>query len=187
MRTIVAIFVALVVPNLCCAQTAELSVTLRDGDPHDRIYIHNTGECALVRGVLGIDFAPSQGRVLIDTQYGGLGTKDPMPVNVEHGPLHVQPVLDGDRQITIQIDGLQPAQSGTVTLDVDNEATGWFAGRVIILGDHVEGATARFAGGGQDVLGTFTNDGAVVLTLANGACAQRDVPTDLPVTTVPIS
>ena len=176
-----------VMPSLCSAETPQLSVMMWDGDPHDRIFIRNTDDCALVRGVLVLDFTTSRGRVLIDTQYGGLGTKDPMPVAVEHGPLTVLPVADGDRRIFIEIHGLLPAQSGTVTLDVDNEATGWFAGRVSILGEHLEGATARFraqsAGLGDDAFGTFTSAGAVAIALPNNACTPEDVP----LTIVPIS
>lgn len=158
---------------------------MRDGDPFDRIFIRNSGECTLVQGVLGLDFTTSQGGVLIDTEYGGLGTKDPMPVAVEHGPLRVRTVLDGDRQIVIEIDGLLPDQSGVVTLDVDNEATGWFSGRVSILGEHLDGATARFVTQGQDATGTFGETGEVVIALPNAACAQKDE--DVPLTVVPIS
>lgn len=172
-------------PAATWAERAELSVSISDGDPFDRIFIQNSGECTLVQGALELDFTTSQGRVLIDTEYGGPGTKDPMPVAVEHGPLQVRNVVDGDRQIVIEINGLLPFQSGIVTLDVDNEATGWFAGRVSILGQHLSGTTARFTAQGQDASGIFGDTGEVVITLPAVACSRENE--DLPELTVPIS
>jgi len=170
-------------PAVVAAGGAELSISIRDGDPHDRIFVSNTGACTLARGVLGIDFTMSSGGVLIDTQYGGAGTKDPMPVEVEYGPLHVHAVADGDRQIVIEVDVLLPGQSGTVTLDVDNEASPWFAQRVSILADHLEGSTARFAAAGHDATAVFDASGSVVVPLPDDTCMIVEPP----VTSVPIS
>lgn len=132
-------------PAAALSQNANVSVMIRDGDPRHRNYIRNTGRCALAYDVLGLDFATSAGHILIDTAYGGAGTKDPMPVEVESGPLSVHPVLDGERKIVVDIEGLAPGQSDVVALNVDNEASGWFASRVRILNDHFEGTGARFA------------------------------------------
>ena len=179
----IAVFAALILaPAMTLAQDAELTVLIRDGDPHDRIYIRNTGRCQLASGVLGLDFTTSAGGILIDTAYGGAGTKDPMPVEVESGPVSVHPVLDGDRQIVIDIENLAPGHSGVVTLDVDNEASGWFASRVSILNDHLEGTGARFASMSQDAQGVFDASGAVVIGLPQDMCAQpEDVPSTVPV------
>ncbi|WP_375282075.1 hypothetical protein [Pseudooctadecabacter sp.] len=177
----IAVVALMVLPATTMAQTAEVSVMIRDGDPHDRIYIRNTGRCPLGYGVLGLDFTTSAGHILIDTAYGGAGTKDPMPVEVESGPLSVHPVLDGDRQIVMDIEGLAQGQSGVVTLDVDNEASGWFASRVSILNDHLEGTEARFASMSQDARGVFDATGTVIIGLPQDMCAPlEDAPSTVP-------
>ena len=82
---------AVILSLLATSAQADLSLRMEDGDPHDRFWIRNTDSCGSVNGILDIDFTPSKGGVLLDTEYGGLGTKDPMPVEVELGPIRLAP------------------------------------------------------------------------------------------------
>lgn len=158
------------------AQDNHIGVFLFDGNPYDRIFIRNIGDCDTITGTLTLDFTTSAGQVVIDTQYGGVGTQDPMPVEVENGPLSIAPVSDGDRVLQIGIDGLLAGQSGTITLDFDNEAAGWRAARVSIIGDHVAGAAARFDIAGTSARAVFDRTGAARIDLPDDACALPQQP-----------
>jgi len=65
-------------------------------------------DCPLVAAALQVDFSSSKGRLVIDTEYGGAGTKDPMPVQVLEGLALVDPVADGARRLTVRIGALPP-------------------------------------------------------------------------------
>ena len=163
------------------AEAGGLSVSMADGDPHDRIRLRNTGDCAVVAGALQLDFRGSKGAIVLDTAYGGIGTKDPMPVDVEVGNITVPPVADGDREMTILIGSIAPGAKAVVTLDFDNDASGWFARRVSILGNDVVGTVARYAVPGGEVSGVFEG-AALELALPEGACgAEEDAPVVMPV------
>lgn len=162
----IAVLILLASPSV--AESPILRVSITDGDPYDRIRLINLGDCASLTGLVTIDFANSVGKIVIDTQYGGVGTKDPMPVAVEAGPIAVKPVFDGDTQIGIFIDGMVSNGQGAVTLDVDNDASGWFARRVSILSDDLAGTVVRF-GADQTVFGATST---VDLVLDGDACAQ---------------
>lgn len=59
--------VAALMPN-AAHTTDRMAVTIADCDPHDRIYVTNTGECDTVTGRQHIDFTPSKGKILIGTK-----------------------------------------------------------------------------------------------------------------------
>lgn len=164
------------------AMAGGLEVSLTDGDPYDRIYISNTGACDIVAGALTLDFAGSDGKIVIDTAYGGVGTKDPMPVEVETGNIAVAPVADGDTEISVLIHSLGPGGTAIVTLDFDNNASFWFMRRVAILADDVVGTVARFEAPGVSHAANFANGGSVQLDLPEAACsAPENEPTTAPI------
>ena len=119
---------------------ADIVVTFRDGNPHDRLRIANTG-CAAVSGTMTVDFTTSATGILLDTVRGGPGTKDPMPVEVERGPLAVGPVADGARTLTVEVDALQPGATGVITMDVDNTSGWWPEQRIDVFGEDIAGTT----------------------------------------------
>jgi len=160
-----------------------LQISMADGDPHDRIWLKNVGKCEIVAGALTLDFRASAGDIVIDTAYGGIGTKDPMPVEVERGNITVQPVADGDPEIVILIGGIAPDGTAVVTLDFDNNLSGWFSRRVSILGDDVVGTLARFETPEAETSGVFEAGARLELGLPEDACSKG---VDEPVT-VPLS
>lgn len=58
-----------------------LQISTEDGNPWDKITIQNTG-CTPLSGVMVFDFTHSAGGIILDTERGGPGTQDPMPVQV---------------------------------------------------------------------------------------------------------
>jgi hypothetical protein len=155
------------------AQDPRLSMAITDGNPHDRIYLLNKGRCDIVSGTLTIDFKGSDGNILIDTQYGGKGTKDPMPVEIEKGLIAVDPVPDGAQKITIHLIALPPNGRAIVTLDVDNDQSGWFSRRVSILSEDLNGTTARYTRSKHISKATFGKTGTANLALPKSACDKE--------------
>ena len=54
---------------LLFASTAQVDIVLSiaNSDPYDRLWIWNLAVCSELRGQLHIDFATSEGRLLLDT------------------------------------------------------------------------------------------------------------------------
>lgn len=168
---------------LATSAQADIVLRMEDGNPHDRLWIRNTDQCGAITGVLQIDFEPSAGRVLLDTEYGGLGTKDPMPVEVELGNIRLAPVTDGDRHLTVFLEGLGAGDTAVVTMDFDNEASFWSSPRVEVFGGHIEGTIARFTDTDVTPQAIFDNRAIARISLAEQPCPKEEPPA----LTVPLS
>ncbi|WP_297616135.1 hypothetical protein [uncultured Roseicyclus sp.] len=155
-------------------ETVPLRIMVLDEDAQDWITVSNGGSCAAVSGRVRIDFGASAGSVVIDTEYGGAGTRDPAPVRVVSGPAVVMPVPDGARSIVIVVSDLPPRGQVIVTLDIDNER-GWFEdGRVVATPRDIAGSTAEFVAPGLDsdvVRGVFA-DGRIAVLPVELPCAD---------------
>jgi len=162
-------------------ETVPLRVMVLDEDAQDWITVSHGGTCATLSGRLRIDFGPSAGSVVIDTEYGGAGTRDPAPVQVVTGPAVVLPVPDGARSIEIVLQDLPPQGQVIVTLDIDNER-GWFAGnRVMATPADIAGSTVEVVPQARDAVRGVFVDGrlAVVpveLPCTDGASEPGAVP-----------
>jgi len=173
-----AMCVALALPGWAerpsSVEAVELHVMVLDEDDQDWITLSNTGHCASVTGRLRIDFNGSNGSVVIDTAYGGGGTRDPAPVQVLSGPAVLLPVADGARAIDMVITDLPPQGQVIVTLDIDNER-GWFEEtRVMATPQHIAGSVAEFTPrdpGSVPVRGVFSDGRRAVLS-ATGPCDE---------------
>ena len=164
------------------AAAGGLEISMADGDPHDRIWLRNHVDCEIIAGALVLDFRGSEGQIVIDTAYGGVGTKDPMPVEVEVGNISVVPVADGDQEITILMGGIAPGGEAVVTLDFDNGGNNWFSQRVSILSKNVVGTVARFETPQGQMSARFESGARLELGLPDGACEdQQDEPVVTPV------
>jgi hypothetical protein len=130
--------------------SAHLHVMVIDEDEQDWIVLRNTSDCAAITGHARIDFSASRGSVVIDTDYGGPGTRDPGLVRVLSGPAVVGDVEDGARAIDIAVHALPPQGQAIVTLDIDNER-GWFENaRVMATPGDIRGSVAEFTATGPD-------------------------------------
>ena len=142
--------------------STDITIVIRDGNPWDTITVSHD-MCGPMSGRVHLDLESSAGNMLIDTVRGGAGTKDPMPVEVLAGPIIVEPVRDGDRQITFLLGDLPPNIEAVIGLDFDNE-TGWWPGpRVEVWGEHILGTAARIDMHGGASLGQFGPSGTVIL------------------------
>lgn len=173
---------AAITPALAVAQAAQLSVSIGDGNPWDQVVLHNTGNCKASTGTLSIDFSGAKGRFLIDTAYGGPGTKDPMPVKVLSGLITVAPVADGARTLTIRIGAIPAGERAVVGLDLDNEQGFWNWQRVEIDSQGLAGTTLDYRSGTFTAQAQFSDSGVARLDLPDTAC-KPDLPEDLTVPT----
>lgn len=130
------------------AGEAMLEVHVQDADVADWIVIRNAGGCDAVSGRLRIDFGPSRGRVVIDTEYGGGGTLHPAEVQVLNGPAEPLPVEDGARVLEVDLFALATGDQAVLTLDIDNERDGPEAAQIVATPADIEGARAVFSAGG---------------------------------------
>lgn len=168
-----------------CASPAisDVILAIGDGNPWDRLKIHNL-TCAPLWGELNVDMVPSIGKVHLDTEYGGPGTKDPMPVEIEHGPLILHPVTDGDQHLTVNIGGLNPNGWATVRFDLDNTSSWLAAPRVEVHGEHIQGAIASLKLKGRTTSAVFNENGQARLNIDVDCTQPNKEPEPL---TVPIS
>lgn len=156
------------------AAQADIVLSIANGDPYDRLRIWNLAVGSELRGRLHIDFATSEGRVLLDTEYGGLGTKDPMPVEVELGNIRMAPVVEGDRHLTIFLEGVAAGATAVITMDFDNEASFWSGSRVAVIGGHIACTVARFEGGEAGTEATFDPCAVARLSLPARTCPDDE-------------
>ncbi|MCU4653906.1 hypothetical protein N8I71_13760 [Roseibacterium sp. SDUM158016] len=151
------------------AQTAELEIMVHDTDSIDWIALRLVGECGPVTGVLAIDFGPSAGGVVIDTEYGGRGSQDPMSVGVLFGPIALGQVPDGATALEIAVAGLEGGDQAVVTLDLDTEQGATAADRIVARPWDIAGSRAIFApqnaGDGLPATATFDANGYARLPL----------------------
>ncbi len=178
LKTAILSATLIALPALSYAEGPSLSISMADGNPHDRITMINTGSCDMVSGTLSLDFTASKGKIIIDTQYGGLGTKDPMPVEIEMGLIAVEPVSDGANHITILLGAIPPKGKAVVTLDFDNNFSPWMAARVSIEDEDLEFTTATYKGAGMELTAEFGTQGTAAIDLPKEAC-ETDQPEEV--------
>ena len=143
---------------LCFAATSVaadgLEIRFADGNPHDRFWIKNVG-CPLEDATLLIDMRSAIAGVLMDTVRGGIGTKDPMPVEIEEGEATLLPIRDGSQLMILQLPYLKTGGQVTVTLDVDDAASAGFDDRVEVDGSELHGARVTVLAAGGRTTATF--------------------------------
>ncbi|MFW5642133.1 MAG: hypothetical protein ACOCY0_05135, partial [Roseicyclus sp.] len=130
MRSLAAALICLW-PAAAPAQTARLEVTVEDAAMLDVVVLRNVEACGPVSGMLRIDFGPSAGQVVIDTEHGGRGTQDPRTPVVRTGPGRLMEVEDGAQVLDLLVAGLAPGAEVVVTFDIDSEAEPTRAGRIV--------------------------------------------------------
>lgn len=166
---------------------ADVELTIRDGNPFDRIWIKNAADCGALTAILHIDLGPSAGRLLLDTVRGGPGTKDPMPVEVERGPLRIDPVQDGATDLTVQIGALRAGDTASLTMDFDDQAGWWPGPRVEVFGDEIAGTVATLRVKGDSARAVFDTQGTAVLQDPSAPDCNAPPQPDAPFDTVPTS
>jgi hypothetical protein len=140
--TFLLVFIAWGAPVKSDDTIPSLQISMEDGNPWDKITIQNTG-CTPLSGVLVFDFTHSAGGIILDTERGGPGTQDPMPVQVYSGPVKLASPVDGATRLTLSIDRLRPGDIAIVRLDFDSTRSWWHRDRVVAMGADLGGTHLR--------------------------------------------
>lgn len=161
---------------LCLARPAfgeGLDVRFQDGAPFDRLTVFNQG-CPLSAATITLDFTSSNGRIVIDTHYGGLGSRDPSDVILQEGNATVRPVADGDRILRIDTESIPALSAITVSMDVDDTISSFEDARVYADGSEIAGATIQIEINGETAIATLDATGSATLAIppAANACAM---------------
>jgi hypothetical protein len=166
MRVLIQAVLICLWPVIAQAEAARLEVLVEDAAVLDVIVLRNVEACGPVSGLFRVDFGPSAGRVVIDTEYGGGGTQDPWTPVVRAGPGRLMPVADGARALDVLVAGLRVGEQVIVTLDIDSEREATRAGRIVATGAEIAGSRAVFTpdtDGAEALEGTFDATGTAVL------------------------
>ncbi len=147
---------------------AMIEVNFRDGNPWDVFTITNAG-CAIIQADLTIDLSTSVAGVLIDTEYGGPGTQDPMPAELSEGHAVLAPVTDGDQRLVVTIGKLDTENLIQLRLDVDDTQGSRYAPKIEVYGDEITGATVTLRYAGDQTFGTFDAEGNARIPLPKDA------------------
>lgn len=112
---------------LCWASPsfAELQVRFDEGAPKDRFTISNLDGCALGATTITIDLRGSPYGLIFDVTGRGAGVEVFQPFELSEGGENLKSspeVLDGDNQLTLDLDGLGAGSSLSFTIDVDDTA-----------------------------------------------------------------
>jgi hypothetical protein len=145
---------------------AVLEVFVEDAAMLDVIVLRNVEACGPISGLFRVDFGPSEGQVVIDTEYGGAGTQDPWTPVIRSGPARLMPVEDGARVLDLMVAGLAPGEQVVVTLDIDNERGLSRAERIVATGADIAGGLSVFmpdGPGAEAVTGELDATGRAVL------------------------
>ena len=137
---------------------AELTITLRDGNPLDILSIRNNG-CPVSDGTLIFDFTTSQADVFLDTVRGGPGSRDPLAVKVMNGDIAVHPVADGAQILTIDVRTLNEGSIAQVSMDMDDGLGTRGTAQVEVYGSELKGAVATLITGDTRHMGIFDANG----------------------------
>ena len=135
---------------------ADLQVRFDEGAPKDRFTISNTDSCSLGATAITIDLRGSPYGLIFDVTGRGAGVEVFQPFELSQGGeyLNAYPeVLDGDNQLTLDLNGLAAGASLSFTIDVDDTANNReitvsgaeIMGAGVIVRTQVSSSTASFS------------------------------------------
>ena len=153
---------------LASPSLAAIEVRFSDGAPWDIFTITNPG-CEIAEAELLIDLSTSVAGVLIDTEYGGAGTQDPLPAELSQGNALLAPVIDGDQHLSVTIGTLDKDGLIELRMDVDDTAGSARGPKIQVYADEITGATVTLNYAGAQTMGVFNSQGYARVPLADDA------------------
>jgi hypothetical protein len=140
--TTLKIIVALAVASLVASPSlADVKVAFIEGAPKDKFVITNSGACDLRAAKVTIDLSGSASGLVFDVTDTGPGVEVFQPLQIVSGQQlvsRVTDVFDGDRSVTLELDGLTTGQVVSFTIDVD-DTNG--SREITVTDDEILGAT----------------------------------------------
>ena len=145
------------------AASADVKVTFVEGAPKDRFVIENLGNCSLTSETLKLNLASSQGKLIFDVTALGQGVEVFQPFEVVEGAdflAEMPSVIDGQRELSLQIEQLPQGGSIAFTIDVDDTIS---AREITVTDAEIMGATIAM---GESELRTASFTNIATATLA---------------------
>jgi hypothetical protein len=141
-KTVLAAFIASIITAPTYANDQEISVTFRESAPKDSFTILNTGACQ-IDGLVSIDLASSEGKLIFDTTATGAGVEVFQPFAVVAGQnflVETPVVTDGDTIVQLSLKGLKIGDKVSFTIDVDDTLQNSNLGQIRVTGSEISGA-----------------------------------------------
>ncbi len=140
--------------------SADVQVRFDEGAPKDRFTISNLDGCSLGAASITIDLRGSDFGLIFDVTGRGAGVEVFQPFELSRGGKNLKAipeVLDGDDQLTLDLNDLAAGASLSFTIDVDDTASNReitvsgseIAGAGVIVRTEVSSTTASF---GEDAV-----------------------------------
>ena len=133
---------------------ADITVRFIEGAPKDRFVFVNGG-CPLAQVDVEIDLTGSQGCLIFDVTAAGAGVEVFQPVEVQSGTVVMTPAVDGDQNLTFQIDGFKSGSEVIISADLDDVLTNGALGQIRVADQELSGAVVRMTINGQVTSAVF--------------------------------
>lgn len=151
--------------SLCLASPALADVTVRfyEGAPKDRFVFMFNGACETGPAVLSLDLSGSPAGLVFDVTSAGAGVEVFQPFELVAGAERVTAVpqvVDGDNQLSLEVDGMVPGDQIAFTIDLDDTIG---AREITVSGSEIAGAVAQLTIDGQTLSGQFDETATAVI------------------------
>lgn len=134
---------------------SDMVVSFDEGAPKDLFTFMNIGDCTIKAANVKLDLSTSTAGLILDVAESGKGVEVFQPLEITSGTsslLTIPNPKDGDSQLTLEIDELEPGQSISFTIDVDDTLGGR---EITVSGAEIAGATVNFVQAGKMVSSAF--------------------------------
>ncbi len=123
MRRRLVIFAFTVLYSASMSAHASMAVKFVESAPKDWFSFTNNSDCGLMDIKVTVDLSNSVGQLIFDTTGSGAGVEVYQPFEIREGRISLNAgnnVVDGDRMLTLNIEVLNPGDTASFTIDVDD-------------------------------------------------------------------
>lgn len=144
---------------LATTASAEITATFIEGAPKDRFVLSSdSGVCADTPISVTVDLTGSAGQLIFDVSETGAGVEVFQPFELVAGGDRVtgaSRVSDGDKRLTLELNGLPKGADVAFTIDVDDTIG---AREITVTDAEIEGAVLRIRSGDRVAEALFEGD-----------------------------
>lgn len=146
----------------------KIEVRFIESAPKDRFLVTNKSECEIESLTVNIDLSSSAGKLIFDTTQTGAGVEVFQPFEIERGELELissSDVKDGDSEISVRIQNMQPGGSASFTIDVDDTLRDSELGKIRVAGSEIKGGSVRAKTNQSELsMATFSSQSTATLS-----------------------
>jgi len=157
--------------SLCTASVAHADLEFKfiEGAPKDRFVISNASECTIKKLLIDIDLSTSAGKLIFDTTADGAGVEVYQPFASDSSAIVLvssSAVKDGDTLVSLRVEAIEPNESASFTIDVDDTMTESELGNIRVADSEIEGGSVSIRFDPRETFTAYFNDSskAVIAT-----------------------